>query len=141
MNSIWRGQAALQRQVAHLDPKALVIQDTDLFSTIGYWRLPNWKNLLGEVPDRLVADALQLKSDLYIVTPSNIPFEADSLRYGGDKRESDDQYWIDLLTQYRLPYIVLKSSARLERVFDATQAIERARDKKEDLITYDRKGL
>jgi hypothetical protein len=41
-----------------------------------------------------------------------IPFEADPLRYGGDKRESGMQYWIDLLEEFKLPYYVVKATDR-----------------------------
>lgn len=112
MTDIWHGQAALQRQTNHWTDKPWVFQDTDLFSTVGYWEF--WKP--GQCPQGLIDDALNLKSDLYIITKSNIPFEADPLRYGGDKRESDDQYWIDLCEKYGLNYVVLDTGSRYGRV-------------------------
>ena len=56
-----------------------IVQDTDLLSTIGYYRIYNkdYKSLLG------YKRALQLfersKSDLYIMPLSNIPFTPDPL--------------------------------------------------------------
>lgn len=105
MNKIWRGQRALQ-EVG--DRQALdtpfIVQDTDLFSTVGYWDLMGERDGLGKVPPLLVEDALTHKSDLYLILNSNIPFEEDPLRYGGHQRESDDTYWIDLCRRYGLNY-------------------------------------
>jgi NadR type nicotinamide-nucleotide adenylyltransferase len=120
MTDIWHGQAALQRQTDRWIDKAWVIQDTDLFSTVGYWEF--WKP--GECPEGLIKDAIDLKSDLYIITQSNIPFEVDPLRYGGDKRESDDKYWIDLCEQYGLNYVVLESGSIYSRIQEAEQILE-----------------
>lgn len=102
MTAIWRGQKALQQSAYDLYDKPFIVQDTDLFSTVGYWDFWNM-----QTPQALIDDAIALKSDLYIITPSNIPFEHDSLRYGGDERESTDQYWIDLCERYGLNYHVL----------------------------------
>ncbi|MGB4762655.1 MAG: ATP-binding protein [Candidatus Saccharimonas sp.] len=123
MIDIWRGQLKLQKQ-AQGD---LVVQDTDLFSTVGYWQLPHVEPTLGPCPDELIADAHRLRSDLYIITKSNIPFEQDKIRYGGDRRESPDQYWIDLCENYALPYIVLDASSRATRVETAQTIIHERR--------------
>lgn len=115
MTDIWNGQYALQKQGQALLDKPFVIQDTDLFSTVGYWDF--WKP--GECPKGLRADAQRLKSDLYIITRSNIPFEPDPLRYGGDKREASDEYWIDLCRREDLNFIVLNNSSLYWRIEEA----------------------
>jgi HTH-type transcriptional repressor of NAD biosynthesis genes len=141
MTAIWKGQAALQKQAQNLPDKPYVVQDTDLFSTVGYWQFPHWRSHLGECPERLIEDALKLKSDLYIVTKSNIPFEKDPLRYGGDKREGSDEYWIDVCEKYELPYVVLENNDPSERLRQAKRAIHKLADKKFKKIAYDRHGL
>lgn len=110
MEDIWRGQLATQKHADQMFDKPFVIQDTDLFSTVGYWEQPHWQDALGPVPDKLVEDALATKSDLYIITKSNIPFEEDPIRYGGDKRESPDEFWIGIAEKYDLNYVVLSGS-------------------------------
>lgn len=120
MTDIWKGQAALQRQTKFWHDKPWVFQDTDLFSTVGYWEF--WKP--GTCPEDLIADALALKSDLYIIPQSNIPFEPDPLRYGGDKRESDDQYWINLCKKYDLNYKVLEGGNFYGRLSDCETILE-----------------
>jgi HTH-type transcriptional repressor of NAD biosynthesis genes len=115
MTNIWHGQAALQRH-AHdtFFDKPYIVQDTDLFSTVGYWDFWNMAT-----PAGLVEEAIELKSDLYFIPQSNIPFEPDPLRYGGDKREASDEYWIDLCKRYDLNYHVLTSDTKEGRLNEA----------------------
>ena len=141
MTAIWKGQAALQHHARNLHDKPFVIQDTDLYSTVGYWQFPHWQETIGACPDGLRADAQALQSDLYIVTQSNIPFEADPLRYGGDTREGSDEYWVNICEQYHLPYIVLNSRGRTERLQEAKQAALSIAQQKAQRIAYDRHGL
>lgn len=140
MTAIWYGQRALQEHAQdNLHDKPLILQDTDLFSTVGYWDFPHWDSL-GDPPEELVADALRLRSDLYIVTRSNIPFEQDPLRYGGDVREGTDEYWIEILERYELPYVVLDAVDMRERLMEALgYAWGKTRDKA-SVMYYDRKG-
>ena len=116
MHDIWEGQLLAQTQ----EDASYIIQDTDLYSTYGYWKF--WQP--ETVPPGLRMDAWLNKSDLYIITQSNIPFEEDSIRYGGEKRESTDQYWIDLCETNNLEYVVLKSSELGDRVFEVMEAID-----------------
>jgi HTH-type transcriptional repressor of NAD biosynthesis genes len=122
MKAIWRGQRALQDHSKFLYDKPFAIFDTDLFSTVGYWEQPHWSEALGPVPEQLVKDALERKADLYIITKSNIPFEVDPIRYGGDRRESPDEFWIGIAEKYDLNYLVLEESALEDRVIAAMDA-------------------
>jgi len=129
------GQAALQ-VFAHQTTvdKPFIIQDTDLFSTVGYYEL--WD---GKSPDGIISDAQASKSDIYLITPSNIPFEVDPIRYGGDKRESDDQFWIDLAKREGLNYHVLKSATRNGRRMEAIEIVGEHFDAHAN-IAYEREG-
>jgi nicotinamide riboside kinase len=141
MTAIWRGQLATQRHARYMYNKPFVVQDTDLFSTVGYWEQPHWADALGAVPQGLVQDALNTKSDLYIITKSNIPFEEDPLRYGGDHRESPDEYWIEIAKKYDLNYVVLDSSDLFQRVAWSGKYAKEIMAKKAESIFFDRKGL
>ncbi len=141
MTGIWHGQRALQQHVAQISSSPYIIQDTDLFSTVGYWEFPHWHSTIGDCPDELVRDAIAGMSDLYIVTQSNIPFEKDPLRYGGDKREGSDEYWISICEKYNLPYVVLKTNDRDERRSIALDLIAQAAQKRSNKIWYDRHDL
>ena len=142
MTGIWKGQSALQRHGRdNLIDKPYIIQDTDLFSTVGYWQFRHWQPKIGAPPHELVEEALTLKSELYIITPSNIPFEEDPLRYGGTEREGSDAYWIAVCEDYGLPYVVLESADFNERLAEAMDLIKAIGQKKAKLIAYDRGGF
>jgi NadR type nicotinamide-nucleotide adenylyltransferase len=137
MTDIWQGQLALQRSARYLVDKPYVFQDTDLFSTVGYWNFwsPN------TMPPKIVQDAQAHKSDLYLITQSNIPFEQDPIRYGGDQRESDDQYWIDLADSMGLNYKVLTGQTVVGRLHEARQHLNDLWNKKVvEPFTYERKA-
>lgn len=96
-------------------------RDTDLLSTIGYYKI------LGmEIPEELEQYFAWSKSDLYIVMNTDIPFEEDVIRYGGDKRESDTQFWIDLLEQYDCDYRLITETNRMKQFRQATKFIYEA---------------
>jgi NadR type nicotinamide-nucleotide adenylyltransferase len=120
MNDIWVGQRALQdHSYANFFDKPFIVQDTDLFATVGYWDF--WK---GDTPEKLVQDATLRKSSLYIVPQSNIPFEADPIRYGGDERESQDDFWFELMEKHNLNYKVLTSKHLSDRLLEATEIMD-----------------
>ena len=114
---IWRAQRALQRSARALRDRPFIVQDTDLFATVGFWEL--WDP--ATVPDGLRADASADRSDLYLMTRSDIPFEPDPLRYGGDVRETSDAYWIDLAERFGLPYRVIQSTTPADRLAEARE--------------------
>lgn len=140
MEAIWHGQTATQRHARFMYDKPFAFFDTDLFSTIGYWEQPHWLDELGPVPNGLIKDAHAYKSDLYIITKSNIPFERDSIRYGIDKRESPDEYWIDLAEKYGLNYVLLNSESLEARKYEAEHHIRQVADKKAASIQYERQS-
>lgn len=107
MYAIERGQYISQIQSKNILDSALIFQDTDLLSTIGYWTL--WKGE-NSVPKSLIRRFQETKSNFYIVMNDQIPFEPDPLRYGGDKRESDTKFWTNLLDKFDCRYYVVKST-------------------------------
>lgn len=111
MDDITEGQMALQMHRYYaLTDKPFIIQDTDLLSTIGYYKIMGI-----DVPKKIIDYFDWSKSDLYCLMASNIPFEADPLRYGGDVRESTDEFWIDLLKEYGCNYIIVNQETLEER--------------------------
>lgn len=120
MLGIWRGQKALQDTVSRMMPiPRVVILDTDLYSTLGYWQF--WDP--ATIPAGLEKDAAAMKADLYLLTNSNIPFEADPIRYGGDKREKTDDYWRAVLEANRLPYVELIDNDLAKRIEASVEAM------------------
>lgn len=79
-----------------------LIQDTDLYTTLGYYRIMGEKE-----PSYAAKDALKTKSDLYVILdPAGAPFTPDRLRYGIDHRESQLDFWVDLAEEFNLNYVV-----------------------------------
>lgn len=138
MTDIWHGQYAVQKQAATWLEKPFVIQDTDLYSTIGYWEQPHWADQLGPVPEELILDAKETQSDLYLILKGNIPFELDPLRYGGDHRESPDEFWIGIAEKYGLNYKVVPYSDFNERLSYAMMEARRLVEEKQARIAHDR---
>lgn len=140
MVDIWLGQRALQAHVQDdLFDKPFIFQDTDLFSTVGYW---NFWTTPEDTPKALVQNALLDRSDLYLITQSNIPYEADPIRYGDGVRESSDQFWIDLCEQYGLNYRVLNHGNHNDRLTEAKKIIlDEYENKVASHIRYDRGGF
>lgn len=99
MQRIVAGQQAIQNMNREMR-NPLVFQDTDLYTTLGYFDKYQMEFDDFETQGTLAMIARKSASALYLVTNSNIPFEKDPLRYGGDKRETDDAYWINLLDRY-----------------------------------------
>lgn len=116
LNNIFYGQYALQKTAFESAKLPWVVFDTDLFSTIGYYRIMGW-----EIPEGFVQMAMQYKSDIYYVLEDNIPFESDILRYVAGKRQSSMQFWVDLLEEFGLDYKVVNKKTvegRLRSVRD-----------------------
>ncbi len=144
MTDIWHGQKALQDYAQnYLLDKPFIIQDTDLYSTIGYWQMSEWAKhgVTPGAPIPLWEDAQRRKSDLYVITRSNIEFEPDPLRYGGDHREISDEDWITFAHVANLPYVVLESSGLNDRTEEALEHLDKLFVVgSNDLHTYKREG-
>jgi NadR type nicotinamide-nucleotide adenylyltransferase len=120
MLAIWRGQRALQEATDEFTPvPRTVFLDTDLYTTLGYWQF--WSP--ATVPEGLAEDAKLLKADLYLFVTSAIPFEADPIRLGGDRREQPDTYWRGVLEEHNLPYVEITANNIRARLIEAQKAI------------------
>lgn len=117
MLDIVHGQYASQVMARNL-PKRLVIQDTDLLTTIGYYQIFGYP-----VPPVLIERFAETRSDIYLLCQSNIPYEGDPLRYGDGVRESTDQFWIDLLNQYSCNFEVINAHSLSDRMEEAAAHI------------------
>lgn len=111
MEVITNAQYSVQKSV-HQNPatRAIVFQDTDLLSTVGYYRIYS-KNS----PAKCDELAYKTRSDFYFVMNSTIPFKEDVLRYGGSVRESKDQFWIDILEEFGCKFHVVESISLEDR--------------------------
>ena len=106
MGHIHMGQKALQKIARHKSLTPANVFDTDLFSTVGYYDI-----MLEKVPQECINDAIQHQAQVYYLLPDDIPFVEDELRYGGDRRESDRTFWVNILQRYGLNYIHVPSGS------------------------------
>lgn len=121
MSNIVTGQFASQMAARENIRNPIIVQDTDLLSTIGYYRVYTTDYLKDENYLRCVLALQKSRSDLYIVLKSNIPFTIDALRYGGDHRETSDQFWLDLLREFGCKHEVIGYSDHAKRLARATE--------------------
>lgn len=144
MLRIRKGQRALQVAADERCRSPYLIRDTDLLSTLGYWRLPQHPELRPE-PSKLAGECRVSAPDLYIFCPANIPFEADPIRYGGDQREGSDEFWLGVMNEFceaeGVPSLVLDSGDRHRRVMQAAPVVLALAVEKSRRISHDRGGF
>lgn len=139
MEMIVRGQMAAQCAAKQLNDTPFIFQDTDLFSTFGYYKLYDTDQRRTRTDTSLcLQKALQTKADLYIVMNSNIRFTPDPLRYGLNKRESTDQYWIDILEKYNCNYYYVRETNIIAQKDAIEQIVKAAFYKKNPVFGFER---
>lgn len=140
MDTIVEGQFSYQH-MGHYSPKSAInIYDTDLLSTLGYYKLFNSNGGHLEYDEEELLSLIQVTTpDLYFLLPDDIPFEEDVLRYGGNKRESSYAYWKDLLDEYKMPYVeVPKGDFHSKREFIEDTIGETIYNKHQAVIEFQR---
>jgi HTH-type transcriptional repressor of NAD biosynthesis genes len=136
MRMIVRGQEALQISSREQDTAPFIFQDTDLFSTLGYYRIYGG-GTKSDINDCEVA-AINNVSNLYIVMNSNIRFTPDPLRYGATKRESGDKFWLDILEEYWLKYHYVQSTNQHAQEEEVQKVIEEFFFKENPVFGFER---
>jgi nicotinamide riboside kinase len=120
LQRIVEAQYASERAVDGYAGKPFVFRDTDLLSTIGYYRI--WGRSEPRQARELFARS---KADFYVVMNDGIPFTPDPIRLGGDRRESATAFWQDLLEEFACPYHVVRNTYR-ERQEEEVSTVVRA---------------
>lgn len=119
---IARGQMA--REGVHVATAAargarLVIQDTDLLSTVVYAA-----HYYGECPAWVAEAARDRRPDLYLLLEIDVPWIADDVRDRGHLREEVQGLFRDAVSASGAPYVVIRGGWD-ERRRQATDAIDR----------------
>jgi HTH-type transcriptional repressor of NAD biosynthesis genes len=127
MRVIGRAQCAMEDAAAMTYDGPFVVQDTDLLSTIGYYKIYGGPQ---KDVDALTNVFRVRKSDLYVLLPDTIPFTPDVLRYGVDKRESTTEWWENLLKDFGCDYVRIHATSRWEQSDLAEEFALRALEKK-----------
>lgn len=133
MENIHAGQVALQTSAKHNAQRPVLVQDTDLYSTVGYYEIMGFDS----APDDCLMDARRLASSVYYLLPDDVDFEADPLRYGGDKRESTTEFWKHLLEKFNLPYVVVpEGNVESKTVWVVNDLRKRFRARTHDMANF-----
>ena len=150
MEVIVEGQIALEQHAfSDLYDKEWQFFDTDILSTYGYYKL--WDKNFSDKNTRYSINRIHspnmtyeltgqtkvqgknfhgVQKDIYIVMNDKIPFEADPMRYGGDKRESNMDFWIDILKDFNQTYHVVESTYQYDQIKEVIDVISKVRDAK-----------
>ena len=114
---IAHGQMALEdKHIARAEH--LVIQDTDLLSTVVYCG-----HYFGQCPAWIVAAAKERRPDLYLVCDIDIPWVADGVRDRGHMREAMQQLFVDAVEASGVPFAHVNGSGDA-RLRSAEKAID-----------------
>jgi len=116
---IARGQIALED--AHIVlGRPIVIQDTDLLSTVVYC-----EHYFGRAPQWIVDEAGERRPDLYLLCEIDLPWIADGVRDRGHMRDEMQQLFRDAVMRSGAPVAVITGQGpeRLERAVDAVDAL------------------
>lgn len=114
---IARGQIAIEDE--HIATgKPLLIQDTDLLSTVLYC-----DHYFGQCPRWIVDAANERKPDLYLLCDIDIPWIADGVRDRGHLREEMQKLFRDAVLRSRVPFALVTGEGDA-RFSCATEAID-----------------
>jgi NadR type nicotinamide-nucleotide adenylyltransferase len=116
---IAHGQMAVEdKHIARAE--GLLIQDTDLLSTVVYC-----DHYFGQCPAWIVDAAASRRPDLYLLCEIDIPWLPDGIRDRGHMREEMQQLFRDAVTQSGVATTVItgEGDARFERATEAIDAL------------------
>jgi NadR type nicotinamide-nucleotide adenylyltransferase len=114
---IAHGQIAIEDE--HIaSGKPLLIQDTDLLSTVVYC-----DHYFGQCPRWIVDAAKERKPDLYLLCDVDIPWVADGIRDRGHLRDEMQALFRDAVVRSKVPFVVITGEGE-ERLARAIEAID-----------------
>ena len=101
VDAIARGQIEIADRGSQI--AGLVIHDTDLISTVVYAR-----HYYGKVPDWVVKEARERRSNLYLLMDTDVPWIADSARdTGGEGREDLFEAFRNSLEEFEANWTII----------------------------------
>jgi NadR type nicotinamide-nucleotide adenylyltransferase len=112
---IAKGQMALEDAAIARKPR-LIVQDTDLLSTVVYC-----DHYFGKCPPWIAQNAVERKPDLYLLCEIDLPWIADGVRDRGHMREEMQQLFRDAVAASGTRYETVRGNGerRLHLAVDA----------------------
>ncbi len=121
LQAIVAGQLASEAAQLRSGRHGLIVQDTDLTSTL------LWGEILLRPCPSWVSNLLQHQrfqaADVYLLLDDNIPFVTDAQRYGGHQRQACTADVRRLLERHRLPYVLIDGVTLEQRLAQCVAAI------------------
>lgn len=114
---IARGQMALEDAALSESPR-LIVQDTDLLSTVVYCR-----HYFGRCPEWIEHEARARRPDLYLLCDIDLPWVEDGIRDRGDRRGEMQMLFAAAVIESATPHVRIAGSVD-ERWRLATAAVE-----------------
>lgn len=115
---IAKGQMALEDAAIARKP-LLIVQDTDLLSTVVYC-----DHYFGKCPPWIAEKAVERRPDLYLLCEIDLAWIADGVRDRGHMRDEMQQLFRDAVLKSAAPFAVINGNSE-ERFHLASEAIER----------------
>lgn len=119
MYNIERGQYYFDKMARESGRFQVNIQDTDLLSTVGYYRIFNSKNEnpLSTVLIGFLFHYIRMsnRNTKYFILPDDIPVEEDPLRAAGKERESTYEFWVDLAKEYGVNFVEVPRGSKEDK--------------------------
>lgn len=111
LKAIATGQYAQDISVFNNPTSMWLFRDTDLLTNLGYAKLFNIDGVEKWMVEQFTRGGWveNTVSDLYLILDDNIPLVKDPVRYGGDNRQSDTKFWVDICKQADVPYQIISS--------------------------------
>lgn len=133
MRNIFRMQNLIDKEATSF-PAMATFQDTDVLSTYGYMKLWDPSNTAFLKQMRSVIELRDpAKTEYMILSPDNVPFEPNELRYGGNVRETEMDFWVKILDEFGFKYHIIEGKTFQER-FDKVLGIVTSKVK--DIIEF-----
>lgn len=119
MANILNMQRSIEKNIVEFTNGPVIYYDTDILTSVSYSKLYFNRNLF-EKTKPIITNP---ENRLYIVMNSKIPFEPDPQRYGGDKRETSDSHWVDILKDLKQNYYVVESENIEDQYVEIKQVV------------------
>ena len=117
---IAKGEIAALENVARTPSPRLILEDTDLISTVVYSRY-----YYGKVPDWIVDEARNRRADLYLLMDTDVAWKPDPARdAGGEEREELFDAFRRALDEFECRFVIVSGNAE-QRFEGAVVAIGR----------------
>lgn len=143
MHTIFKGQLAMEKVAKRNSDRPVLVHDTDLIATWAYHHISGILPISNEFQMTMKGHygSHYKMGELYLLLSDDLHFTPDPLRYGGDKRESTNDYWETLLLHFGVKYVKIPKGSIEETELLCRHEINKHLDEKfKDLRNFKRES-